>query len=167
MVARGMTVADTKPRTVLFSPWALLVEVILLGFCLTGVGIVVQGYDAASIVVGWALALGFGFLAIWVLLGRIVILDEQGYRALNRRKKSWAGAQWAEVVDVGTILPNYSVAIVRDFMGGKADVFDGLASFRRRPAIELADRLNDWIAAANPGKVIDPWIRRTDRDDNR
>lgn len=159
--------ATMPPRRVLFSPWTLLVEFIIVGFCLIGVGIIMEGFDLASIIIGWVMAVGFGFVAVWVLLGRIVLLDERGYRVLNRRKKSWTGAQWAEVVDVGIILPNYSVVIVRDSRTNKADAFEGLASFRQRPAVELADQLNDWIAAANPGVVIDTWLHRSNREDNR
>ncbi len=49
-------------RTVLFSPWTVLIEFIILGFFGIGVGQVIERYDDATIAIGWAMAAGSAFL---------------------------------------------------------------------------------------------------------
>lgn len=165
---------DSKTKVYL-SPWGLLfLFPICLAFVICGVLIVLQdGQELASYLLGWFILALAAPVSVFVVISRMVLMTDHGFKVPPRRWISWDSAQWSEVTEVASFfLPTFAAAVVmkeKDLDGrSHQHLLLGTASFADRGRLtRLVDEMNDKIAAANPGDTIDPWLRRTDRPDNR
>jgi hypothetical protein len=167
--------ADYRDRSIHWSPWGVFfLFPISISFVVTGIWILLlRGQELASYLFGWfILALGIPN-SVFVAISRIVILTAEGFRIPPKKEVHWNVVQWAEIVTVTSlIIPTYVVAVVgkeREADGQlRRYVLLGTASYFKKGRLSrLVDQLNDRIALANPNETIDPWLRRTDRSDNR
>jgi hypothetical protein len=166
----GVEIVDSRhDQVVIVSPWLGLLIPICLLFLGIGVGIILDPFsdtDRASRIIGWGLILGSSLLTVGVALSRIAVFNEVGFKTLNRRKlTNWTEVLWVDVErDTYNILPNRVVVITcerKDPDGQHLQiVLDGFAGFSRRRVENLERLIDSWIEAANPGREINPWLRR-------
>lgn len=158
----------SKRSRVLVSPWLFPLSAISLAFAATGVGIVLQpNMDIASILIGWLLIVGGTVMTVFIVLSRIAVFSADGFRTLNRRTLTpWTEILWADVErETYGILPNWVVVMTCDKRGSDGRhlqiALDGLASFSRHGRLaRLKEEIDSWIEEANPGRQINPWLRR-------
>lgn len=156
-----------RNRIVLVSPWVGLLTCISLLFVAIGISIILQpNMDVGSLVIGWALTVGFSIVTVQIILSRIAVFSEAGFRTLARRKVTpWTEVLWVDIErETYSILPNWVVVVTcdkKDSEGRQLQVaLDGFAGFsRNRRLMDLEELIDSWIEEANPGRVINPWIR--------
>ncbi len=163
-------------RFVFISSWFGAMIVIFGAFILIGV-VQTAGYGGRSIgsrLCGVGIILLAAPFAVSDLTRRILIADAEGFHELLRKHVRWTSVQWAEISDfVPGLIPNVTVCVVAKdvdpktgrlreyFLPGPAGFTEGK---RHR---QIVTQFNDWIAAADPDWVINPWLHRSDRPDNR
>lgn len=176
MALRGQKEATTVGKTKFYlSPWGLLfLFPICLAFVITGVLIVLQdGQELASYLFGWFILVLAAPTSVFVIVNRTVLINDYGFRVLPSRWIAWDSAQWSEVTEVASLLlPTFAAAVVmkeKNLDGQfQRHLLLGTASFTDRGRLtRLVDEMNNRIASANPKDIIDPWLRSTNRPDNR
>lgn len=123
--------------------------------------------DLASLIIGYGMFVGSTVLTVVVVLGRIAVFSADGFRTLNRRNLTpWTEILWADVErDTYGILPNWVVVMTCDRRGSDGRhlqiELSGFAGFTRHGRLaRLHEEIEDWIEVANPGREINPWLRR-------
>ena len=130
--------------------------------------------DLGSRLVGVGMLMLVGTIAVVDLTQRVVIADPAGVHALLRRRVSWQSVQWA---DLDTFVPGFLPNVTIRLVGKDTDPATGQLREYRLPGLagftagrrhhRTVAQFNDWIAAADPDWVVNPWLHRSDRPDNR
>lgn len=165
--------SEDDVRRVLVSGWTIPVFLIFAIMAIMGIGQIIEGYSLALVLIGWAITVMICITAVLQLSAMIIILDSEGFRKAGRRRVPWTSVQWSRSGEVPAwIFSNYAIVITskeKDREGRyKVYTLGGLSAFSEtRALLRRSDEINDWIAQANPGEVINPWLRQTSRPDNR
>jgi hypothetical protein len=173
---RSVEARPAGERLIFVSPWLWAMALVLGLFGCLGVGLAAGygGPELAQRLTGLGVLAVVGCLGSYDLTARVVIADSTGFHALLRRRVGWNSVQWAELVEfVPGFIPNVTVRVVGKELDPKTGALRGytlagLAGFTAsRRHRRIVAQFNDWIAAADPDWVINPWLHRSDRPDNR